>query len=106
MARLDRDVIEWMRRHHTTVTDQMLDAHGIGERRRRELVQDGLLERVVTGAYRFAGAEPDELMRCIALCTARPHLVIAGPTAGRAWGIRRSPRDGLIHVIAPPQSQP
>ena len=42
-------------------------------------------------------------LRC---ARSRPQLVVAGPTAGRLWQIRRSPRDGLIHVLAPPHSHP
>ena len=63
-------------------------------------------DRVVDGAYAFTGRAVDELARCAALCTSRPHLVVAGPTAGRLWELRRSPRDGLVHVIAPPRSHP
>ena len=54
----------------------------------------------------WAGVEVDEMARCAALCTSRPDLVIAGPTAGRIWGLRRTPRDGLVHVIAAPGSHP
>ena len=44
-------------------------------------------ERVVDGAYAFGGVDADELARCAALCGSRPHLVVAGPTAGRLWGL-------------------
>lgn len=106
MSNLDRRVADWMRSHRATVPTSVLDAVGLSESQRRRLVSSGVLERVVDGGYHFAGVEPGELSRCAALCGSRPHLVIAGPTAGRAWRIRRSPRDGLIHVISPPQSQP
>jgi hypothetical protein len=106
MLRLDPDVLAWMRTHRTTISDAAFDAMGITKRQRRELVQAGIIERVVNGAYVFAGVVPDEATRGAALCAARPELVIAGPTAGRHWRIRRSPRDGLVHVIAPPHSQP
>ena len=42
----------------------------------------------------------------MAACAHPSGLVIAGPTAGRLWGLRRMPKDGLIHVIAPPRSHP
>jgi very-short-patch-repair endonuclease len=106
MSSLDRHVIEWMRTHRSTVSSVFLDDAGVTDARRRRLVRDGILERVVNGGYRFAGTDADELTRCAALCTSRPHLIVAGPTAGRIWGVRRSPRDGLVHVIAPPASQP
>ena len=37
---------------------------------------------------------------------ARPDVAIAGPTAGRLWGLRRLPADRRIHVIAPPGVEP
>lgn len=106
MAALDRDAVAWMREHHATLTNNRLDQIAMTLDQRRRLVEQGVLERVLHGGYAFGGVEPDELARCAALCEARPHLVVAGPTAGRLWGIRRSPRDGLVHVIAPPASQP
>jgi hypothetical protein len=95
-----------MRRHRATVSAQQLDALGVTERQRRRLVAARVIERVVDGAYRFAGVEPDEMSRCAALCASRENLVIAGPTAGRYWMIPGSPRDDLVHVLAPPCSQP
>jgi very-short-patch-repair endonuclease len=106
MPSLDSRVTSWMRDHHATISSHALVAAGISTPQRDRLVAAGVIERVVDGAYRFVGARDDELARCAALCTSRPHLVIAGPTAGRVWLIRRSPRDGLVHVIAPPASQP
>ena len=106
MPSLDHRVIQWMSGHCATVSASALDAAGVSTPQRNRLVRAGIIERVVDGGYRFGGAEPDELTRCAALCTARPHLIIAGPTAGRIWQIRRSPRDGLVHVIGPPASQP
>ena len=106
MPSLDGRVAAWMRAHQATVSNSFLDASGISEAQRRRLVGAGVLERVVHGSYQFAGVEPDELTRCAALCTSRPQLVVGGPTAGRIWRIRRSPRDGLVHVISPPASQP
>lgn len=106
MPSLDGRLAEWMRTHRATVPNSILDVNGVSEPQRRRLVIAGVIERVVDGAYQFRGVEPDELSRCAALCASRPHLIVAGPTAGRRWGIRRSPRDGLVHVIAPPHSQP
>jgi very-short-patch-repair endonuclease len=106
MPSFDTRITSWMHDHHATISSHALTAAGISTQQRDRLVAAGVLERVLDGAYRFAGATATEMSRCAALCTSRPHLVIAGPTAGRVWQIRRSPRDGLIHVIAPPGSQP
>jgi very-short-patch-repair endonuclease len=106
MPSLDHRITSWMRDHHATVSAAALEAARISTPQRDRLVAAGVIERVIDGAYRFVGAEQSELTRCAGLCTSRPHLIIAGPTAGRIWLIRRSPRDGLIHVIAPPASQP
>jgi very-short-patch-repair endonuclease len=106
MTSLNSSAVNWMRDHHATISSEALDAVGITTSQRKRLVADGVVERLVDGSYHFAGVEPDEFARCAALCTSRPQLVICGPTAGRIWDIRRSPRDGLTHVIAPPASQP
>ncbi|CAN5779890.1 hypothetical protein BH18ACT2_BH18ACT2_13020 [soil metagenome] len=70
------------------------------------MVASGVLRRVVDGGYTFGGVDDAESLRCAALCSSRPHLVVSGPTAGRLWDLRRAPRDGLVHVVAPPHSQP
>ena len=106
MSKLDRVVVNWMRGHRGTVSTDALEADGVSVDQRKRLVGAGVLQRVVDGGYVFAGAPADELARCAALCTSRSNLVVAGPTAGRMWGIRRSPPDGLVHVIAPPASHP
>ena len=103
---LDRRSLVWLREHHATITTTELEAGGINRDARRRLVASGVLKRVVDGGYRFTGVDDDEWSRCAALCTSRPHLVVAGPTAGRMWELRRSPRDGLVHVVAPPRSNP
>ena len=106
MPSLDRHVTNWMRSHQATVSRAFLEESGVTAHQRRRLVEHGVLERVVHGGYRFAGIDADELTKCAALCASRPRLVVAGPTAGRLWKIRRSPNDRLVHVIAPPASQP
>lgn len=106
MSQLKHPSIAWMKTHHATISSAELQKAGVTRDQRRALVELGALQRLVDGAYVFAGTEPDELARCAALCSSRPHLVIAGPTAGRIWDLRRTPRDGLVHVIAPPASNP
>ena len=64
------------------------------------------MRRVVDGGYAFGAAADSELVRSAAICTGRPKLVIGGPTAARLLRLRRAPNDGLVHVIAPPASQP
>lgn len=106
MPSLDRQALSWLRAHHATISTDALDDAGVSLDQLKYLVEVGTLQRIIDGAYAFAGVESDELARCAALCTSRPHLVVAGPTAARIWALRRAPRDGLIHVIAPPRSHP
>ena len=106
MSALDAMAITWLRQHHSTISSAALEASNVTVDQRDALVQSGLLVRIVDGAYGLGGVEPDELARCAALCTSRPDLVVAGPTAGRLWNLRRAPRDGLVHVISPPGSHP
>lgn len=106
MSSLERRTLSWLRDHHATISADVLAQFGVTLEQRKHLVETGVLHRVVDGAYSFAGAPETELTRCSALCTSRPQLVIAGPTAGRIWELRRSPRDSVVHVIAPPRSHP
>ena len=106
MPILDERVTAWMRTHQGTVPTTVLEAIGVTAKQRDHLVAAGILTRVLHGCYRFSGTQPSELMRCAALCATHPHLVIAGPTAGREWKIRKSPHDDVIHAIGPPRSQP
>ena len=99
MPSLDGEVAAWMRRHRSTVSNEHLEAIGISEAQRRRPRQrrcDRACRRPApTGS---PASRPDDLMRCAALCTSRPELVVAGPTAGRYWKFPRVPRDELIHV--------
>ena len=93
------------RQHGVASTQQLLDA-GMSMRRLQRLQHDGGLELVLRGAYRTPSAPVTELSQCAAVCSARPDVAIAGPTAGRLWGFRRLPPDQRIHVLAPPASNP
>ena len=106
MNALNRPVLDWAANHHAVVGATDLTRLGLTRSQRQHLVGDKLLERVLDGAYRFPGLPDDELGRCVAACTRPSGLIVAGPTAGRLWGFRRMPRDGLVHVIAPPASNP
>ncbi len=91
MPSLDSRITSWMRDHHATISSHALVAAGISIPQRDRLVAAGVIERVVDGAYRFVGARDDELARCAALCTSRPHLVVAGPTAGASGSSAAAP---------------
>jgi hypothetical protein len=106
MNALNKAVLEWTAKHHAVVTDAELTRMGVSRSQRRQLVEDQILERVLDGAYRFPGLTHDELGRCVAACSRPGGLIVAGPTAGRLAGYRRMPRDGLVHVIGPPASNP
>jgi very-short-patch-repair endonuclease len=106
MNALNRPVLDWTAHHHAVVTTAHLARLGVTRSQRRQLVSEGLLERLLDGAYRFPGLPDDDLARCVAACSRPSGLIVAGPTAGRLWGYRRVRRDGLVHVIAPPASNP
>lgn len=93
------------RQHGVASVRQLLHA-GLSHRELRHLQQAGDLELVVRGAYRTPSAPITELSRCAAVCLGRPDIAIAGPTAGRLWGLRRLPPDRRIHVLAPRASNP
>ncbi len=93
------------RQHGVASTRQLLDT-GISVRRLQRLQHEGSLDLVLRGAYRTPSAPLTEPARCAAVCSARPDVAIAGPTAGRLWGFRRLPSDQRIHVLAPPASNP
>ncbi|MEP7202835.1 MAG: type IV toxin-antitoxin system AbiEi family antitoxin domain-containing protein [Ilumatobacteraceae bacterium] len=104
MNALNKSVLKWTADHHTVITTDDLARLGVTRSQRRQLVDDGLLERVLDGSYRFPGSPNDELARCVAACSRG--LIVAGPTAGRLSGFRRMPRDWRVYVIAPPASNP
>lgn len=93
------------RQHGVAAVGQLLTA-GLSRRQLRHLEQAGAIIPVLRGAYRSPSVPFDELSRCAAVCLARPDVAIAGPTAGRVWGLRRLPRDQRIHVLAPRASNP
>lgn len=106
MAHLTPHAHELLARQHGTVSVEQLLATGLSLREVRHLQRSGDLELALRGAYRTPSAPVTEVSRCAAVCLARPDVAIAGPTAGRLWGLRRLPVDRRIHVIAPRASQP
>ncbi len=101
-----KQLLSWTAAHHDVVTDAVLRSLGLSIEQRKRLVTSGVLERVLDGSYRFAGTGGSELSRCVAACARPGGLIIAGPTAGRLWGLRRVSGDLRVHVIAPPASNP
>lgn len=99
-------LLAWTSKHHSVINEVVLRSLGVTVEQRKRLVQQGVLERVLDGSYRFSGSPVDELARCVAVSARPGGLVVAGPTAGRLEGLRRMPHDGRIHVIAPPASNP
>lgn len=91
---------------HGVITTAQLAAAGMHPRAIDRLLATGVLTSAVSGAYRSPSVRWTEEARCVALCLARPDVVIAGPTAGRHWGFRKLPKDRRVHVIAPPHAHP
>ncbi len=104
--KLTAPAIAHFERCHGIASISQLIAAGVGRHAIKTLRRDGSLEPVLQGAYRLAGVPLTELGRCAAVCAAHPGQVIAGPTAGRLWGLRRLPRDRRVHTLSPPHSQP
>jgi very-short-patch-repair endonuclease len=91
---------------HAVVAKDSLTAAGLSDRQIHRLVQQGVIERVLHGAYRFTGAPVDELARLVAASTRSSGLIVAGPSAGRLLGYRRMPPAEKVHVLAPPAAHP
>ena len=58
MSGFDHCITSWMRDHDAVVSSGVLTGAGVSETQRRRLVEHGVLERVVDGAYRFPAAFP------------------------------------------------
>lgn len=106
MTHLSADAHALLARQHGVISVAQLHAAGLTGRNIKTLEARGDLASVVRGVYRTPSVSLDELSRCAAVCLGREHAVVAGPTAGRLWGLRRIPRDQRVHVIVPPASNP
>lgn len=106
MSVATKELIALAARQHSAITDAQLKLLGISGKQRRRLVAEGWLERVLDGTYRVPLGADTELARCVAACARPCRLVIAGPTAGRQWHLRRMGAAGRIFVIGPPGSNP
>lgn len=106
MATLTSGALDHFERHHGIASiDQLMDC-GMSREAIKKLVRDGLIEQVMQGAYRLRGQPLTDLGRLVAVCTAHPGHVIAGPSAGRLFALRRMPPDLRVHTISPPASHP
>lgn len=106
MNHLTPAVLDVFERQHGIATAAALREAGMSPHGLRRLVTDGTLQPILRGTYRLPAVPFTEAARCAAVCGAHPEVAVAGPTAGRLWGLRRLPRDHRIHVLAPPASQP
>jgi len=98
--------LDLLRTQHGVASRADLHRSGLSDRTLRGLAEAGNLVSVVKGVYRIPAVPFDEVARCAAVCAAHPDVAVSGPTAGRLWGLRRLPRDGRVHVLAPPASHP
>lgn len=91
---------------HGVASLTQLLATGLGLRQIEHLEKSGTIVSAARGAYRTPSAPVTELSRCATWCLARPHVAIAGVTAGRLWQFRQLPHDQRVHLIAPRSSNP
>ncbi|MGA9278048.1 hypothetical protein [Ilumatobacter sp.] len=93
-------------RQHGVASVEDLTGAGMSRPQIKDVVRRGGLELVLSGAYRSPSVADSDWQRCSAVCRAHPELIVAGPTAGRLYELRRLPGDRRIHVIGPPHSHP
>lgn len=106
MATLTSDALDHFERHHGIAAVGQLQDCGMSRESLKRLIRDGLLEQVLQGAYRLRGQPLTEMGRLVAVCTAHPGHVIAGPSAGRLYELRLVPADLRVHTVSPPGSNP
>ena len=106
MSDLTKAAHEVLARQHGAASIEDLAEVGMSARQVKDVIERGGLERVLAGAYRSPSVEADERQRMAAVCRAHPELVIAGPSAGRLYGLRRMPPGVRVDVIGPPHCHP
>lgn len=99
MKPFPRALTEVVRRQRGLVTATQLVDHRIVGRRRTEALQAGTIVTVHRGVYRFGTHPVTFEQRCLGALLAAPSAVIAGPTAGRLYGLRKVATED-IHVIS------
>lgn len=99
MRPLPRSLMSLARERRGLLTADDLEREKYVGRIRTEALRAGALVPVHRGVYRIA-THPEEFeQRCLAALLAAPDAAIAGPTAGRLWGLRKAHTDD-IHLIA------
>lgn len=99
MSDLPRPLNAIARAQRGLLTIDQLTAHAVSARRRKRLLDEGVLVPLQRGIYRLATHEVSFEQRCLAARLAAPDAVISGPTAGRLYGLRKCSTDD-VHVIA------
>jgi very-short-patch-repair endonuclease len=87
------------RAQHGVLTIEQLTAHAVSGRRRKRMLDEGVIVPLQRGVYRLATHPESFEQRCLAALLAALDAVISGPTAGRLWGFRKCFTDD-VHVIA------
>lgn len=98
-------VQQFSRTHGGIITSRDAAAMGIPSDTIQAMVTSEFLERQARGIYRPRSVPVDDRQHLIGMCLAHPGLLISHTTAGRLWGLRKMPEDGL-HVLCPHGSSP
>lgn len=99
MSDLPRPLIAIARAQHGVLSIAQMTAHAVSSRRRKRMLDEGVIVPLQRGVYRLATHPETFEQRCLAALLAAPDAVISGPTAGRLLGFRKCFTDD-VHVIA------
>lgn len=83
------------------ITSSQLRASGVTDRRRRRLLEDGVLTPTGHCVYQVTGTPVSLTTRLISLCLQHPQGFVTGPTAGGILGLRRMPKASKLHFCVP-----
>lgn len=99
---------EWQRKmqqslatHHGVVSIAALEQFGAPRRTVANAVQRGELVPIMLGVLRSPHWPLGREQLMVASCLRNPSAAIAFTTAAQLWGMRRLPRDGIVHVLVP-----
>lgn len=100
----DREIVRIAERRSHVVTNDDLQRLGLNERARERAANDGILHRVVPGAYSVAPlADPVAQLQMV-LCLTHPELVLSHASAAAFWNLRRARKD-IVEVTVPQRSR-